>query len=205
MGSVIWTPQSLVPQKPFNEPSRRLRTGFYLALIGLVIRMFWFVPDDLVTIKDNESLSVILSNVSAVGFGLVFTLFLWWFAEIYLLFWRVRKSSSAVFGSMSIYIFLPIIGIPIHALFPGGMSATGYGYIVWILIIFFISWQNIWLGILCKQGHIQYQGDIGRIKKRIVPMILILILLEIALSILCLYLIPTLFKSSMAELFLTWL
>lgn len=205
LASVLFTPQSVVSEQRFQNPNKNLRYGFLLGLIGLMIRMIWIVPEDLIRISENPQLELFLNRLTGFGFGLIFAIFMLIIESIYLRLWKILQPTVVVAGSMSIYIFLPLIGIPIHTLFPGGLSASGYSYIVWILIVFFISWHCIWLGILCKNGNIEYKGDPNKLQK-ITPIItVILIIFEVSVTFALLYYLPPLFNSSINELFMLWL
>lgn len=205
MASMLWAPQSVSSNQKFQNPNKKLFTGFFLGLIGLIIRMIWIVPDNLIRISENPTLELFLNKVAGFGFGLVFALFMLIVESIYLRLWKIFQPTFAVAGSMAIYIFLPLIGNPIHALFPEGLSASGYSYIVWILIVFFVSWHSVWLGLLCKNGNIEYRADINKFQKKIPYLVVILTIFEIAITFLLFYYLPLLFNSTYNEFFMVWL
>ncbi len=100
------------------------------------------------------------------------------------------------------FLILPFIAIPLHALFPGGITAAGYEPLVWTLIILFVIWHVTWQNYLLKGGHIQWTGATPPTPLQLTRFSFILAGVEIGLTVVAMYFTPMIFRYTMEDFFL---
>jgi hypothetical protein len=201
LGQLLWDPEAIIAPKPFEKPSPRLQAGFLAGIAGMGTQAAWIIPpDDLISIAGNPALEFFVNK--AVGFtvGILFLVFLLLVDLAILACFRLKKVTFAIQGSFAVFAFIPLVAIPIHALFPPHLGRAGDVALVWILITGFLSWHATWLGMFLRGGHVQ-----GDINARLLPVIVAAVLaIEITGGVLFVLNIPTLFNSNLSEFFWSW-
>ncbi|HMF31302.1 MAG TPA: hypothetical protein VKK79_07810 [Candidatus Lokiarchaeia archaeon] len=203
---LLWAPNTVKPQLSFQEGDKALWMGFLAGMIGLALQACFLLPiGTFVTIPNNALLQFWVDKFIYFGIGIVLSIFLWVFDVFFLSICKVRKSRRAVAGSFVPFVILPLVTVPIKALFPLGMSAAGHAEFVWMEIVLFFAWHNVTLGLLLVNGHYTNLDNRQISTKTLSIICWLLCGAEIGLIILSLWGIPLVFQSSLGAFFIRYL
>ncbi len=204
VGRLLWAPQMVTVERPFTQSSRKLRVGFLMGLVGLGIRMIFLIPDNtrIFTIEEDPTLQLVANKLTGPLMALGLLFLLWALERSLLQTCKMRNSSAMILGSFGIFLILPCIGIPLHALFPGGITAAGYEPLVWSFMMLFVLWHVTWLYFLMKGGHFRWTGSSPPSPKYLIRFAIILAGIEIALTVVAMYFTPMIFRYTMEDFFL---
>nr|MDO8111249.1 hypothetical protein [Candidatus Sigynarchaeota archaeon] len=205
MRQLFWSPGEIAAAKPFQSPARWLRLGLVAGMLGMGAQSAWIIPpDDLISIASDPDLEIFANKALGFSLGIVFLLVMWLVEAAILACFKVKSMSPAINGSFAVFAFLPLIAIPIHALYPPHLGRAGDVALIWVLIVGFLAWHAAWLGILLRGGHVDTAGR-GKLSSRKVALIACVVLaVEIAGGMLFLANMPTLFRSNINEFFWMW-
>jgi len=130
---LIFAPHTLKPEKTFRQNSKKLRIGL-LGGLGLCAQIAWVIPKNFISTDANYIIETLVNIAAAFILGFLFLIFMFVLENLFLLILGFKGTNGLVRGTQAIWIFLPLIAIPIHAIFPNGLAATGVGEIFWILL-----------------------------------------------------------------------
>jgi hypothetical protein len=184
-----------------------LRAGLFLGILGMGIEGAWIIPpDDIISIAGNPMLELVANKVVGFAAGIVFLLALFLADLALLACFRLKNISLAIQGSFSVFAFLPLIAIPIHALFPPHLGRAGDAWLVWLLIAGFLAWQVTWLGIFLRGGHVEprMRGRGGLGTRDVAIIVSVVLAIEICGGILFVANLPATFGSNLNEFFWMW-
>ena len=204
VGRLIWAPQALSPRHTALESRTKFRLAFWMAAIALGIQIAWLIPDDEIVRMDDKILEFWLNKLSGLAIGIVLMVVFWGFEVLLLGLMGRRGVSKAIRGSMVPFILLPAIAIPIHAWFPTGMSAMGYAWIVWVIIVAFMVWHGVWLALLLVQGYSGIETNEAVGSKTAFTLSGLLVLIELLIVVILFVYLPPLFQVSSAEFMDQW-
>jgi hypothetical protein len=201
---LLWAPQSLQPANTKRELDNKFRIPFYLAMAAFAVHLMWIIPaDEIIRIPENDLLELYVNKILGLVLG---GLLIWMLVGFEILIFGIagyRGVLPAIRGSMISFIFLPCIGIPIHAWFPNGVSQSGYAWIVWVLIASFLLWHDVWLGILLGQGYYKECKHTYSKALRLSSGVSIF-LIEIIITVVAALFLPLAFRSSYQEFMWDW-
>ncbi len=203
-GRLLWAPQTVTAERPFTQSSRKLRIGFLMGFIGLGIRMIFLIPDNtqIITIEEDEVLQLVVNKLLGPVMALGLFFLLWVLERSIFQLCKMRNSSAMILGSFGMFLILPCIAIPLHALFPTGITAAGYEPLVWVVMVLFIVWHVTWLNYLLKGGHFRWTNTSAPTTKQLTRFAIILAGIEIALTVVAMYFTPMIFRYTMEDFFL---
>lgn len=166
--------------------------------------MIFLIPDNtrIITIEGDEALQLVVNKLLGPVMALGLFFLLWALERSVMQACKMHKSSAVILGSNGMFLILPFIGIPLHALFPGGITAAGYEPLVWGVIVLFIMWHATWLNYLLKGGHFQWTGASPPTTKLLNRFSIILAGAEIGLTVVAMYFTPLIFRYSMEDFFI---
>jgi hypothetical protein len=97
-----------------------------------------------------------------------------------------------LYGSFASCLAIPLVCIPIHAIFSDKLSARGYEAIVVVLIVVFLTWHALVLGINLV-GHLRARSPDLAMKRAII-ISGVLLTLELTAAFIFLTQVPLLFE-----------
>ena len=202
---LLWTPGLIKPEQPFNQGLTKLRVGGIIGPVGLCIEMFWLLPRAaiMVWLPGIAGVGVILG--SSLGFGFGVSRLVSRFEQICLKFAGFRYTGRAIYGSQVVWFPLPLVAMPIHLLFPFGITTSGHPEIVFMLLIFFTCGHLGWLYLLLWSGHCNLQGGSSMLHQKMSKIMIIMATIEIGGLLMLFFLGLSLFYSFFPNALGLWL
>jgi hypothetical protein len=175
-----------------------------MGFLGLGIRLIFLIPDNtrIISIEDDAILQLVVNKLTGLGMALGLLFLLWVLERSILQACKLHKSSAMILGSFGMFFLTPFVGIPLHALFPGGITATGYEPLVWVVMVLFVVWHVMWLHYLIKGCHFQWTRSSPPTPKQLTQFAIILVSVEIALTVVAMYFTPMIFRYTMEDFFI---
>ncbi|MHA1338358.1 MAG: hypothetical protein ACTSRZ_00470 [Promethearchaeota archaeon] len=184
-----------------ENPPRKLNLWFLAATLALFIRIYIasIQAGGIWTIKEQPELELMLDITSCFIISSIFMFILWLVQTLSLVIGKIKRPSRYVKAATGIFVFIPFFCLPIHALLPMGVSSSSeLGlWIVIILILLFVIWNVIVLGIFLTSSK-------KATKRKAILICSVILVEEISLIFIFFVALPPLFESNVQEFFLIW-
>ncbi len=153
---LIFEPNTLQPKNESKKDSEphlsSLSFGGILGIIGFILHAIYIFPKDEIGFGlENDTMEIFLNKLVGVVLGIVLITLLMGFEKVLLRIFRIRKQRQVHRGSMAVFFLLPFTCIPIHAVFNDQLSLRGASWIVYTLVVIFLSWHIYLLNYLLLQ------------------------------------------------------
>ena len=113
------------------------------------------------------SVEVLVNGVAGALVGCILFFLLLLLDAIILGASGARGFKSILYGSYAPLLAIPLACIPIHAIFSNQLSARGYAAIVFVLIVVFLAWHALVMGINLV-GHFRARSPDLALKRAII-------------------------------------
>ena len=205
VGNLLFSPQLVEPSEPFSKPSPKLAIGLVAGMIGLGIHVAWISPADFIGFGWRFEYALLVNKVVAFAIGICLACLLQVFECAFLSIFKFRGMSRAVQGSTCVFLLVPFVSIPLHEMFPNGVTNSGHVELFWILAVLFICWHVAILCTLLGKGHFANILNVIMSRRRMLLLSLVIAGSEIALTIVILLLVPGAFKLTTVKFFQEWI
>ena len=184
---LMFSPTSIEIRNETTQSKQKLMIGGLLGLIGFVIQGMYIFPRDEINFGDFPSNIEGWMNtaVGAVA-GLVLFFMLVGFDALMVGIMGIRGYKNELYGSYAPFLIMPLVSIPIHAMFADQLSMRGYSIIIYIIIIIFLTWHAYVLAVALAQ----------REERSIRIKVMLLLLMEISLGLIFITYFPLLFGAT---------
>jgi hypothetical protein len=146
-----------------------------------------------------------VNKLVGFGIGVLLMVLMVVFECVFLSIFKFRGMSRAVQGSSCVFLLVPFVAIPLHSIFPNGVTNSGHVELFWILAVLFICWHVAILCTLLGKGHFVNIKEAVISNTKLLMLSLILAGSEIALTVVILLLVPGAFKLTTIKFFQEWI
>jgi hypothetical protein len=204
-GNLLWFPRALQTVNPRPKRADATNAGFLAGLIGLGGFLAWLIPPDYLGISDVPLIEAVLNAAVGVIAGILMIFMLFGFEALVFGAFGFKGYSRTIKGAMGIFLLVPAACIPVHALFPDGLTAAGYQWIFWLIAGFFLAWHGTVMLSLVPSEH--YTTKAPRFVTRKAGWVFAIALagVELILAFIFFNVIPLAFRSDFADFMVTWI
>jgi hypothetical protein len=163
-----------------------------MGLVATILQGIYIFPADEISIRGvSLGLQAFVNGLAGALVGCLLFFMLLGFDTLVLGALGVRGFKSILYGSLAPFLAVPLVCIPIHTIFSDKLSSRGYGAIVVVLIVVFLAWHALVLGINLV-GHLRARSS-DLAAKRALIIAGVLLALELAVAFIVLTQVPLLF------------
>ncbi|MHA1370870.1 MAG: hypothetical protein ACTSWN_12875 [Promethearchaeota archaeon] len=198
---VLFNPSTVKSEIPNHGVSKQFSWPM-LGGVGLSIHFLYITPKIIRGL--GPEWDIIVSKISGFIIGFIMLLLLYLIDVIIVSAFKIKSASRVILASNVVWILLPAVAIPMHALFPLGLINQGLIYLPFSLIVIFLIWRASIQAILYANGH--HKSRSGITKEKILTLFVVMISVELTLSFafLC-YALPALANSDFLDVLSLWL
>nr|MDO8109480.1 hypothetical protein [Candidatus Sigynarchaeota archaeon] len=204
LSQLLFSPQLVEPKAAFQQNSKNMWIGLVAGIVGLGIQVMWLSPDDFIGFGWRFEPSLLVNKIVGFSIGAILIVILYLFEGAFLSMCKVKGVSGAIKGSIATLLLVPLVAIPLHSLFPDGVTNSGHVELFFILCGLFLTYHIAVLGTLLAKGHCISREQRPVPSSTVIKLVVLLLAVEVLLTIVFLAVFPFAFRLTAEEFIREW-